>query len=193
MAFPLCSISGATSGSLRSTFAQMGTIHSLLMLISFLPSVIGEVQCFTQPSPSRPQLHRPGRQDCLFMAEFILEGDKAHAPMHWGRQKGMGWRLPYMWDIWGKSCFVSMDMLPGYYEDEVVFAPDEVASTALNIINTCQVSPSLPKLGGRELVGPEAKTIVILAGKIPETGPRPPRFRGRATWFHRFNGTRNTS
>lgn len=87
-----------------------------------------------------------------------------------------------MWDVWGKSCFITMDMLPEYQEDEVVFAPDRVAHVAVDIINHCQTSRILPRLGGREEVGPEGKAIVILAGKVPETGPQPPG-------FHRFRVT----
>lgn len=67
-----------------------------------------------------------------------------------------------------------MDMIPGHYEDEVVFTPELVAKTAVDIINWCQTSPRMPKLGGRDMVGPEQTTVVILAGKTPETGPKPP-------------------
>lgn len=116
------------------------------------------------------------------MADLLLKGDKAHAPIHWSRHEGVGWRLPTMWDVWGKSCFITMDMLPEYQEDEVVFAPDRVAHVAVDIINHCQTSRILPRLGGREEVGPEGKAIVILAGKVPETGPQPPG-------FHRFRVT----
>lgn len=98
-----------------------------------------------------------------------------------------------MWDVWGKSCFVTMDMLPEYEDDVVVFAPDAVAKTALDIISWCQRSPRLPKLGGREVVGPEEKTIVILAGKIPETGPKPPGFRELRTSYRQYNVSDDTS
>lgn len=122
-----------------------------------------------------------------------MEGDKAHAPMHWSRHKDVGWTLPVMWDIWGKSCFVTVDMLPGYYEDEVVFPPDAIARTAVNIINWCQTSPKMPKLGGRDVVGPEKKTIVILAGKIPETGPKPAGFLELTTLARHSNSSHDTS
>lgn len=79
-----------------------------------------------------------------------------------------------MWDVWGKSCFITMDMLPEYEDDEVVFSLDQVARVAFDIINNCQTSRILPRLGGREVVGLEEKAIVILAGKIPEDGPKPP-------------------
>lgn len=171
----------------------MRTVHGLVMLVSLLRCVIGKALCFDQTKWPRPQLFRAGLQDCLDIAQLILEGDKAHAPMHWSRQRGIGWTLPFMWDIWGKSCFVTIDMLPGYYEDEVVFAPDAVAKTAIEIINRCQTSANLPKLGGRETVGLEAKTIVILAGKIPETGPKPPGFQELKTLSRTSNASHDTS
>ncbi|KAI4086852.1 MAG: hypothetical protein LQ344_007215 [Seirophora lacunosa] len=173
----------------------MKSICGLSLLISLMPSVLasGNAHCFTQAVFPRPKLHTPLLEDCLFLARFILEGDKAHAPMHWSRAKGVGWELPYMWDIRGRSCFITMDMMPGYYEDEVVFPPDEVAKTAVSIINSCQVLPTMPRLGGRKLVGDEGKAIIILAGKIPEKGPRPPGFRGTPSLFHRFNRSRATS
>lgn len=122
-----------------------------------------------------------------------MEGDKARAPMHWSRHKDVGWTLPVMWDIWGKSCFVTVDMLAGYYEDEVVFPPVAIATTAVDIINWCMTSPKLPKLGGRDVVGPEKKTVVILAGKIPETGPKPPGFQELTTLARHSNASHDTS
>ncbi|KAI4247270.1 MAG: hypothetical protein L6R40_001613 [Gallowayella cf. fulva] len=82
-----------------------------------------------------------------------------------------------------------MDMLPGYYGDVVVFAPDTVAEVAEDIINWCQTSPRMPKLGGREVVGPEKKNIVILAGKIPEKGPKPPGLPALRILSSGFNST----
>lgn len=155
---------------------------TLYVLSSFLFSLLSCVSatpaCFKQAGYPRPPLYPAEIDDCVFMAELILKGDKAHAPIHWSRQEGVGWKLPVIWDVWGKSCFISMDMLPQFKEDEVVFAPAKVAQVAVDIINVCQSSSELPGLGGREVVGPEQKAFVILAGKVPETGPRPPGFRG---------------
>lgn len=164
-------------------------LTTLLVSSFFLPSVTSRPQCFAQPAPGRPPLLRADLQDCLAIADIILKGDKAHAPMHWSRVSGMGWRLPTLWDIWGSSCFVSMDMLPEYEGDVVVFAPDVVAKTAVNIINWCQTSARLPRLGGREETGPELKTIVIMAGKVPEEGPRPPGHPRLRVSFPRFNSS----
>lgn len=161
--------------------------------MSLLRCVTGKPLCFAQPARPRQQLFRAGLQDCLDIAEYIMEGDKAHAPMHWSRQKHVGWTLPVMWDIWGKSCFVTVDMLPGYYEDEVVFPPDAIARTVVDIINWCQTSPRMPKLGGRDVVGPEEKTVVILAGKIPEPGPKPPGFLELTTLARQSNASHDTS
>ena len=86
-----------------------------------------------------------------------------------------------------------MDMLPEYDDDMVIFAPDEVARTAVNIINWCQTSPRMPQLGGREEVGPEKKSIVILAGKIAEKGPKPPGRPMLRMSLSRFNSSINTS
>ena len=145
-----------------------------IFLIFYCAYVSSKPLCFSQPAYPRPPLFPAGLSDCLFMTQLLLKGDKAHAPMHWGRDKHAGFRLPTMWDVWGKSCFITMDMLPEYEDEEVVFPPDAVAKVAVDIINYCQTSSRLPRLGGRETVGPEHKTIVILAGKIPETGPKPP-------------------
>lgn len=84
-------------------------------------------------------------------------------------------------------------MLPEYKDDEVVFAPDVVAATAVNIINYCQTSPRLPHLGGREATGPESKSIVVLAGKVPEHGPKPPGFQTFRSTFTPFNMSINSS
>lgn len=84
-------------------------------------------------------------------------------------------------------------MLPDYKDDEVVFAPDVVAATAVDIINYCQTSPRLPHLGGREATGPEKKTIVVLAGKVPEQGPKPPGFRPFRSMFPPSNVSVNSS
>ncbi|KAL8801526.1 MAG: hypothetical protein Q9223_006977 [Gallowayella weberi] len=144
--------------------------------LSFVTAVGSKPQCFSQPAPghSRARLVPAELNDCIFMSQLLLKGDKAHAPMHWSRDKRLGWKLPTMWDVWGSSCFVTMDMLPEYDDDMVVFAMDAVAHVVVDIINWCQTSEQLPHLGGREVVGPEAKTIVILAGKVPEKGPKPP-------------------
>ncbi|KAL8750657.1 MAG: hypothetical protein Q9184_006348 [Pyrenodesmia sp. 2 TL-2023] len=171
----------------------MRTILGLMMLISLLRCVIGKPLCFSQPARPRPQLLRAVLQDCLDIAELIIQGDKAYAPMHWSRHKDVGWTLPVMWDIWGKSCFVTVDMLPGYYDDVVVFPPEAIARTAVNIINWCQTSPKMPNLGGRDVVGPEEKTIVILAGKIPEKGPKPPGFWELKTLARQSNASHDTS
>lgn len=146
---------------------------SMLFLIFLLHFAIAVPQCFAQAKYPRPLLYPAGLNDCIFMAELLLKGDKAHAPMHWGHHEEAGWKLPALWNVWGKSCFITMDMLPEYEDDEVVFALDAVAKVAVDIINYCQTSPRMPKLGGREVVGPEGKTIVVLAGKVPETGPKP--------------------
>lgn len=127
------------------------------------------------------------------MANIIRKGDKAHAPMHWSRRRGEGWRLPTLWDVRGKSCFITMDMLPEFEDDVTVFPLEAVAETVLSIINWCQTSPRLPHLGGRETVGPEGKAIVILAGKVPETGPKPPGFREIRTWARPLNSSHDTS
>ena len=105
----------------------------------------------------------------------------------------MGWKLPALWDIWGSSCFITVDILPEYYDDVVVFAPDVVAATAVNIINWCQTSPRMPHLGGREETGSEKKAFVIIAGKIPETGPRPSGHPRLKISFPRFNASISTS
>ncbi|KAL8870255.1 MAG: hypothetical protein Q9174_003659 [Haloplaca sp. 1 TL-2023] len=144
----------------------MGLFKSLVFLAVFLSYVIATPKCFKQPPEPRPQLYPAGLQDCLFVAQLLLHGDKAQAPIHWGRSAGL--------DIWGKSCFVTLDMLPEYYDDEVVFSMTDVSKVVINIINWCQTSEKLPRLGGRDEVGLEQKTVVILAGKIPEKGPKPP-------------------
>lgn len=168
-------------------------LTTLLVSSYFLPFVTSRPQCFAQPAHGRAPLFRADLQDCLAISEILLKGDKAHAPMHWSRVPGMGWKLPALWDIWGSSCFITMDMLPEYSDDVVVFAPDVVAKTAFNIIEWCQTSERLPHLGGREETGPELKAIVIMAGKIPEKGPMPPGHPRLRLSFPRFNTSINTS
>ncbi|KAL8933112.1 MAG: hypothetical protein Q9211_005955 [Gyalolechia sp. 1 TL-2023] len=157
---------------------RMRLYVTLSLLFSLLRGVSAKPACFNQARFPRPPLYPADIDDCVFVAQLILQGDKANAPIHWSRQEGVGWKLPHMWDVWGKSCFISLDMLREFKEDEVVFAPAKVAQVAVDIINVCQSSLDLPGLGGRDVVGPEGKTVVILAGKVPEAGPKPPGFRG---------------
>ena len=59
-------------------------------------------------SPHFPVLYPPVFGDCLELAEFIVNGDNAEAPITFGRIPELGFPVPYSWDyLPGTVWFIS--------------------------------------------------------------------------------------
>lgn len=135
-----------------------------LLLVAFLLKPAHcKPQCFIQ-KPHSPPLGIPTLHDCLNVANFIIHGDKASAPMTFSRNPTHGFQVPYAWDDLPGTCSVRIDMLSD--ADEDTFPMTRIASKVADIVEVCLLDEEMPGLGGRDLVGPKQEMRVFVSGRI---------------------------
>lgn len=126
------------------------------MTIWFCHAVYGLPRCYPSDAPLLPAVTK----DCTSIVDMMLKGDKSHAPMHFSRKAGRGFKVPHRW-AYG-SCVVVIDLAE---DAEDTMSMSTIANTALGIMHLCVDRPGLPSLGGREYTGPKDKMLVLLAGR----------------------------
>ena len=135
--------------------------HSFLICIVFSFKVLAEIKCFGHSE----QLSKIKVDDCADIFEVMQKVDKVWAPMHFTRDGDQGYKVPHRWHK--SSCTLLIDMLEE--EDDDVFPLGLVIQSASNIVRACVMEPGMPGLGGRNLIGPKEKMLLVVAGtKAPQ-------------------------
>lgn len=119
------------------------------------------IDCWAQHPPHRPQLPPLTYVECKEAVHEIPMGEKALAPVSFGRDPGAGFTVPYTWDF--GRCAISIDVAP---EDQMVrstFAA--IFKRAFDILVECVIRP--PHLGGRGSVGEDDQLKVLIYGIHP--------------------------
>ena len=88
-------------------------------------------------------------------------GDKALAPLSFGREPDAGFRVPYKWEE--GDCTVEIDVLQEGEEEMSTFAA--IFKRAFDIAVHCVIKP--PNLGGHGLVGENKQLGVVIRGPDP--------------------------
>ncbi len=159
-------------------------LKGLFITFFFTLKVLAEPKCFAASislSPIDPS-------DCGDIFQIMGGMDKVWAPMHFSRDKSTGFELPHRWHI--KSCTVLIDMLDEGDEDDFPLAV--VIQEASDLVRTCVMAPGMPKMGGRNYIGPKEKMFLVLAGnKAPDIALQNLRFPANASRFHVLPSVRN--
>ena len=85
-------------------------------------------------------------------------GEKALAPLSFGRDPGAGFTVPYTWDY--GNCAIEIDVLREEDEERSSFAA--IFKRAFDIAVECVIKP--PHLGGKGLVGQNEQLKVWIYG-----------------------------
>ena len=134
----------------------------LLLLAFFYLTAYCTLHCLRQ-SPHFPILYPPVFDDCLKLAEFIISGDKAEAPITFSRNPELGFPVPYSWDYLPGTCMVHIGMMSN--ADEDTFAMTWIAFKVADIVEACMLDLKMPGLGGHDLVGPKQRMKVFVEGR----------------------------
>ena len=129
--------------------------HSFLICILFSFKVLAEIKCFGHSDHSKVEA-----DDCGDIFEVMQKVDKVWAPMHFTRDAAQGYKVPHWWHK--GSCTLLIDMLEE--EDDDVFPLGLVIQAASNVVRACVMEPGMPGLGGRDLIGPKEKMLLVVAG-----------------------------
>lgn len=159
-------------------------LKSLFIILFFTLKVCAEIRCFSRS----PELSPVDVSDCGDIFEIMESMDKVRAPMHFSRDKSKGFELPHRWHI--ESCTVLIDMQQEGDEDDFPLA--DVIQAASDIVRTCVMAPGMPKLGGRNYIGPKEKMFLVVAGnKATTSTPRNVRLLANASRFRVLPSVRN--
>ncbi|CAF9941928.1 MAG: hypothetical protein ALECFALPRED_009420 [Alectoria fallacina] len=118
-----------------------------------IPSLISNTSlsvtlgCWEQLPPVDPQLTPLTYIECKQAISEIPMGEKALAPLSFGRDPGAGFTVPYTWDY--GNCAIEIDVLREDDEERSTFAA--IFKRAFDIAVECVIKP--PHLGGKGLVG----------------------------------------
>ena len=100
--------------------------------------------------------------DCKRAIHEIPMGQKALAPLSFGRDPGAGFTVPYSWDF--GSCAIEIDVLREDDSERSTFAA--IFKRAFDIAVECVINP--PHLGGKGLVGENERLKVWMYGVNPK-------------------------
>ena len=100
--------------------------------------------------------------DCAEIFDLMQEGDKTWAPMHFSRDPAHGYEVPHRWHK--NSCTVLIDFVKD--EDEDTFSLGDIVQVASDILRNCVMNKAMPGLGGKAMVGPAEKMLLVLSGKM---------------------------
>ena len=141
-----------------STMANSVSIPSLASNAS-LSVTLG---CWEQNPPHEPQMTPITYVECKQAIRGIPMGEKALAPVSFGRDPGTGFTVPHTWDY--GSCAVEIDVLREADKEKSTFAA--IFKRAFDVAVECVVKP--PHLGGRGLVGENEQLKVWIYGVDPK-------------------------
>ena len=94
-------------------------------------------------------------------------GQKALAPLSFGRDPDAGFTVPYTWDF--GSCAIEIDVLQEDDSERATFAA--IFKRAFDIAVECVIKP--PHLGGKGLVGEKGLLKVWMYGVDPKVSSSP--------------------
>ncbi|CAF9906323.1 hypothetical protein IMSHALPRED_004170 [Imshaugia aleurites] len=116
------------------------------------------VACWKQNPPREPQLTPVTYVECKQAICDIPMGEKALAPLSFGRDTGAGFTVPYTWDFGG--CAIEIDVLREHDMATSTFAA--IFKRAFDIAVECVIKP--PHLGGKGSVGEDEQLMVSIHG-----------------------------
>ena len=162
---------------------QKSFLISCFFVMRALAAVIN---CFANAPFLRPVVV----DDCADVFETMQEGDKVWAPMHFTRERGTGFRVPHRWHK--NSCTVLIDMLKDGDDDS--FPLGTVVQAASNIVRACVLDSSMQGLGGRAIIGPEKKMLVVVSGTLdPPQRPQDILFKANTSTLNTLPYLRNAN
>ena len=125
-----------------------------------IPSLISNTSlsitlaCWEQNPPRDPQLTPLTYIECKQAIRDIPMGEKALAPVSFGRDPDAGFTVPYTWK--SGSCAIEIDVLREDDMETSTFAA--IFKRAFDIAVQCVIKP--PHLGGKGLVGENEQLMV---------------------------------
>ena len=142
----------------------MANSVSLLSPISnvSLSPIAFTISCWGQNPPGEPQLTLVKYIECKQAIRKIPMGEKALAPLSFGRTPDAGFTVPSKWDH--GDCTVEIDVLQEGEKEISTFAA--IFKRAFDIAVDCVIKP--PNLGGHGLVGNNERLGVVIRGPYPE-------------------------
>ncbi|KAL6712877.1 hypothetical protein ACLMJK_009589 [Lecanora helva] len=117
------------------------------------------LECYGQNPPNETQLVPLIYKQCREVIAGIYTGQKALAPIVFGREAKAGFKVPHSW-VFG-SCVVSVDVTGDGVEETENFAA--ILKRAFDLAVECVIKP--PHLGGRSFLGREGGLEVFLLGE----------------------------
>lgn len=118
--------------------------------------------CWEQYPPDEPQLTPLTYIECKQAIQDIPMGEKALAPLSFGRDPGAGFTVPYTWDY--GTCAIEIDVLREGDSERSTFAA--IFKRAFDIAVECVIKS--PHLGGKGLVGDNGHLKVWIYGVDPK-------------------------
>lgn len=159
---------------------------SFLVSWFFAIRVLAVINCFADA----PFLRRVVVDDCADIFSIMQEGDKVWAPMHFTREEGQGFTVPHRWHK--TSCTVLIDMLEDGDDDS--FPLGSIVQAASNIVRVCVMDSSMSGRGGRAIIGPEKKMLLVVSGTLdPLPRPQDILFKANASSFRTLSFLRNVN
>ena len=159
---------------------------SFLISFFFGSQVLASIKCFGNSE----QISKIEVNDCAEIFEIMLNVDKVWAPMHFTRDGDEGYQVPHRWHK--RSCTVLIDMLED--EDDDVFPFGDIIRAASNIVRACVMEPRMPGLGGRDIIGPKEKMLLVVGGiKVPQNTVQNMRYTVNASHYLTLPVARNIS
>ena len=128
----------------------------------FLSVTLG---CWGQYPPSEPQLPVFTYIECKQAFRDIPMGEKALAPLLFGRDPGAGFTVPYLWHY--GNCVIEVDVVRQEVDERSTFAA--IFKRAFDVAVECVIKP--PHLGGKGLVGEHEQLKVWIYGADPLVAP----------------------
>ena len=138
----------------------MANSLSIPSLISNTPVSV-TLDCWEQNPPLATQLPMLIYKDCKQAVVDIPMGDKALAPVSFGRDPDAGFTVPYTWDF--GNCAIEIDVERDHEMASSTFAA--IFKRAFDLMVECVIKP--PHLGGRGWVGKNDQLAVSIWGVRP--------------------------
>lgn len=135
---------------------------------ALIPSLISNTSlsvalgCWEQNPSHEPQFTPLTYVECKQAIQDIPMGEKALAPLSFGRDPDAGFTVPYTWKY--GNCAVEIDVLEEDDSERSTFAA--IFKRAFDIAVKCVIEP--PHLGGKGLVGEKGLLMVLMHGVDPK-------------------------
>ena len=143
------------------------------LLLALTTTITANITCFEQYVPPFRHRYPIKKEDCVWLIETLIVGDKLAAPMHFSRDKNKGFELPWFRDH--GTCTIGMDIITDeHLGDDFQLAL--VATIFSLIIDHCAENGDF-KYGGGAPMGVAGRMSGIIMGRRPSPDEKRENFK----------------